>query len=711
MDNNQLKLDIINKMKAQDNPLSKIIKFNDDGISFINFEGKTRTIIGEDGRVMLEELAREILMQTFLKDEKNIYSTENYHTGSHRSDLIAKIEKEISNVVEVKENSNINEAGLINLVDDSFNQIKNFYVKDFTNDCFVSVFIMNTELIANNSDLITRYFNLTPMERKDKFKVFSNYGIYIETRRYNNLNKEFSENSWSNLARHGDFSIKNSHLSIDGMKKVYCEIQNAINLPSSSTNSYGIKNVRNIKDPNIFSEKKDLIISIIETALNAYEVKLSSVITTAGKDKDFLVSEDETIFYTQKYSEDYSHLTLCTLNGAIIDGQNSIDSFRWIIETLEKALKNKDKEDKGLIGFEQTIYSYFNSFNEGQLNKFLDFIKKTDLPINIEQTPDAKTARQRAISKNNTMQVTKSELAISDIQIPIQLLANELLEKADINIDFPKKEIFIPSQKLQERTINVEHLARYVHCFIDYTNAKQHTSGLLFRLSQSLGGETKPKSFELLKDQFIDKVKEDNEDSKAIKNRIENTRTQETQIKSILEQLKPLAGTSEQLKDIIDNKNLELEKCKIEIDRLNDKLKSLTDVAYTVRDRKNLVSLIERIFIIEKNVTKQYEKLKADDAKFNVIKNFISNKEKFSHYIFVMSLHQDLSSELKVAEAKDLFWNLVSNIEHISNTYVVDMTSLRNSTEDSNQCFKKDGTSTTIKEARDEFFKINAKSI
>lgn len=74
-------------------------------------------------------------------------------------------------------------------------------------------------------------------------------------------------------------------------------------------------------------------------------------------------------------------------------------------------------------------------------------MKKSELGINLETTKDIDSAKERAISKNNTMQVSKAEIAISGIQIPVQMLATEFLDNFDINITYPKKEMYCVSQK------------------------------------------------------------------------------------------------------------------------------------------------------------------------------------------------------------------------------------------------------------------------
>lgn len=104
----------------------------------------------------------------------------------------------------------------------------------------------------------------------------------------------------------------------------------------------------------------------------------------------------------------------------------------------------------------------------------------------------------------------------------------------------------------------------------------------------------------------------------------------------------------------------------------------------------------------------QYERIKNEDS-FKILKMFISNKEKMAHYIFVLSMikQPDINIEIKVSEIKDLFYNLVENIKYIQLNYAVDMTTLRNSTDDMNPCIKRDGTESILKEPRNAFFNIN----
>lgn len=705
------KIEIINKIKNKENALSEIITFTEDGNNIINFEGKLKKIIGESGRVQLEEIAREIIMQTFLKNEKSYYSTECNH-GEYRSDLIAYLDKDISNIVEVKETSELSPEKILKMSADGFNQLQFLYIKEFNNDCFGSIVILNVGKLAENPELISKYHNLSPDNKKDASEVFNKYGIYIETRRYDCMKKKFLNKVDSNLAVHADFKIKaNSSFLKSKTNKIYCEISNALKLPTTSTNSYGFKNVRDIRDPNISSDKADIVLDILNTTIKAFENKDSQIITSAGKDKDFLISEDDSISYMTEYPE-YTHLTICTLNGAIIDGQNSIDGFRWIIETVEKVLKNFNLDDRKLVGFEKIIYDNLD-FNKDNMEKYLIFLKKAELGINLETTKDINSAKERAISKNNTMQVSKAEIAISGIQIPIQILATELLDSYDINITYPKKEMYCVSQKIKDRTINIESLAKYFNVAREFISTKKNKESLpYFKLAQSLSGATKPDVLKVFIDQYVFKSKEGNEATKDIENKIKILAAKEKEIEntinSMIQLSSQISSEKSQINEFLEQKNNELNITKEEITRLNDKSLSMTDLSYTIRDKKELVSLINRIILIERKVYEQYEKIKNEDI-FKILKMFISNKEKMAHYIFILSMikQPDINIEIKVNEIKDLFNNLIDNIKNIQMNYSVDMTTLRNSTDDMTPCLKKDGTESTLKEPRNAFFNIN----
>lgn len=701
------KIEVINKIKNKENALSEIIQFTEDGNQIVNFEGNLKTIIGETGRVQLEEIAREIVMKTFLRNESSYYSTEHLH-GNYRSDLIAYIEKDISNIIEVKESGDLTFEKMLKLTADSFNQIQHLYTKEIKNDCFASVVIMNIDKLSNSPELISKFHNLSPDKKKDSSDVFNKYGIYIETKRYDCMKKRFLNKVDSNLAVHADFKIKaNTSFLKSKTNKIYCEISNALKLPTTSTNSYGFKNVRDIRDPNISSDKADIVLDILNTSIKAFNSKDSQIITSAGKDKDFLIAEDDSIAYMTNY-EEYTHLTICTLNGAIIDGQNSIDGFRWIIETVEKVLQNFYLDDKKLIGFEKTIYENID-FNKDNMEKYLIFLKKSELGINLETTKDIDSAKERAISKNNTMQVSKAEIAISGIQIPVQMLATEFLDNFDINITYPKKEMYCVSQKIKDKTIDVETLSKYFNVASDFILKKKNKDALqLFKLAQSLSGATKPDVLKSFIDQYVSKEKEGNDASKDIDNKIKILETKEKEIISTIESLSKLISTSAEITELVDQKNNELNITKMEISRLTDKRFSLTDLSYTIRNKKELVALINRIILIEKKVYEQYERIKNEDS-FKILKMFISNKEKMAHYIFVLSMikQPDINIEVKVSEIKDLFYNLVDNIKYIQLNYAVDMTTLRNSTDDMNPCVKRDGTESILKEPRNAFFNIN----
>lgn len=114
-------------------------------------------------------------------------------------------------------------------------------------------------------------------------------------------------------------------------KKV-ANIKDAIKFPSSSS-SYGIKNVRDIKDPEEDEKKKIFYFLFFKTAIKSFKKNDVSLINKRGKEKDFVYIKKETIINSYTY-KDKSFFSLTTLNGAIVDGQNSIDCFRIIIDFI-----------------------------------------------------------------------------------------------------------------------------------------------------------------------------------------------------------------------------------------------------------------------------------------------------------------------------------------------------------------------------------------
>jgi hypothetical protein len=704
---------LLKEIKNNRHAFHNLIKVKDDN-SIINFEEKEKLIYGNK-KVYLEELAREILMQTYLKHEKSIYITEVKHTEECRADLIAKTD-EISSIIEVKQvdaikdytekkDNKFNTKRFKHFINDAFSQAKDLYADDLKEaDTFISVFIMDVKKIINNPVLLTKYFNLDVQQRSD-INNYLIYGIYIETKRYFTKNKHLSDESWFNLAQHGTFYIeKNKILGID---KIFCQINKAIHLPTTSTDSYGIKNVRDIKSPTNSSEKKDLILNILTTSLEAYNKNDPTIITNAGKDKDFLVSKNESIFYKKKISSflDSSSLTVSTLNGAIIDGQNSIDSFRWIIDTVEKYNKNQELEtiEKKIIN---TILKYkpinlLNHNKEIDIIDYLQFLKKTPLTINIEITEDTDSARKRAKSKNNTMLVTKSELEISEIQIHIQALSSVLLENYEINLNYPKKEIFAAGEKLKQASIDIEKLVKYLY-FFNFINKDGKLDAMsLFRYSTSLSGTTKKTYYSVIKDKYVHQSTVDNPEKNKIEEDINNLEKSKKDKEYILS----LLTRNNQSNDSeIEEIQKEIDIFEEDILSLKEKLSQIKSINYEIDNLESLKTIIHAIFVLEKVIKKELQ------TNFPVVNKYISSEEKIVNYIFMMWLKKIQKTKMKKIsehEAKELFNQLVKNIDEIDKTYDLSMTTLRNSSSNEIVIHNKNGLTNKLGDARETFFKIN----
>lgn len=655
--------------------LNHMLKVHPDLKSFTNYKGDSIKLICDNNAVRLEELARELVMQTFLKDEKTIYRSENKDSSNYRADLVASIGDVQSNIIEIKETGLIKKEKLNKLVNEAFNQIRSLYVLNLKEDCFISVVIVNLSKIVDDPSLLAKYFNLTASERTDTFNIFTKYGIYIETRRFNILTNDVSDlNRWPSLPRHGDFRIKDISLSGDvKLKKIFCTIEDAIKLPCSSANSYGIKNVRDIKDPNISASKNLLILSILDTAVKAFKTFDSNKITNAGKDKEFLISESESIVY-KIVQKDFDRLIVCTLNGAIIDGQNSIDSFGWIIDTVSNyekgmALNIPDK-NRYLSEYEKKLLSILTLKlgTVDNLKKFKNFLQNTELSINIEETSTSESAIAVAITKNNTMQVTANELHISKIQIPIQYLATELLDKYNINLCYPKKEMFVLTPTLVENTIDIEQLVCYLKCIHDMEHNKQLD---FIKLEQAIN---KAKEYHLLTDRFIAEVAQNTDESKELDIKISELQTQIADLELLKKEM--------ELEDDDDDDNAinrHLKNLRTELLERNNTKERIAVIEYELKDLDILASLIKRVCKV-KNVINLYGQPNAGvdtRSKLQTVLSFMK-MPKFINIVFIMSIlkYKELAHSITTSELMELVDKLVNNINYL-NKFNLTITGLR----------------------------------
>lgn len=526
--------------KNPEHAFHNVLKINSDYTKITTFCGKERVVYTKD-KSLLEVLGRQIFVDTYLKDEKSYYLEEEQEEDGCRSDLLTKIfnTEQKQNVIEIKaiSSNNISLPSFNTSIDDAFSQVKNKYLNS-NGDAFVSVVLLDVEKIVENPMRLEKFKTASEHnKRTGGCTLFKKHGVYIITKKYLKSLNNYEDTTWHDIPKHCIIEVNREEKMLDEFRvpQRVANIKDAILFPTASS-SYGIKNVRDVKDPEEDEKKKDLLISIFKTCLKAFEKKDYTLINKRGKEKDFVYIKNETFIHHHEFQQK-SIYVLTTMNGAIVDGQNSIDCFKKIMEFLNVKISYDKTECPSYYKKLSEIVNQTRSFSERDYKEFKTFVESIEITIKPTPTESVEDAINIAINKNNTMPVTDDELEMSQNMNAIQIISNDLLLEQDLIIGYPKKSHFGVSElDKKEKYIEFTRLANVYQVFDAIRNkdgfkikdiynfknkiTKKNNKSSLFKLIKDFSEEVAPDDSAILKD--IEKEISDNrKDKKRIKETIE----------------------------------------------------------------------------------------------------------------------------------------------------------------------------------------------
>lgn len=424
-------------------------KLLEEGTVLRTFSRKEKVIINDTNNY-LENLGRELIVLTMIGDESQHYIEEDTTSNKKRPDLMAQyFENTAEIIIEFKnyDKGVMSDKKIDEEVTAAFNQIQKRYIDNqsyIKKDIFTVVVFTDVKTLINKETSINfeKYLTLSPQEKSnERYKLFNKYGIYIETRKYdfklNRILKEYSDPIWFDIPKLCITEILDQEDEF-GQKSAVSRVKDAINLPSSS-GEFGIKNVRDIKDPNFFISKRTLIKDIFTTCLEGYKKQDNFYIAKNSKEKDFVFMESDSIISSQKRISGGGHVFISTLNGAIVDGQNSLHSLKIIIDFLKLLAVSHNNH---FSSWQKDLANILKDFGYKTLNDFqqiLRFIESSYIYLQITKATNVQEARLFAINKNNTIQVSSDEKTISKNIEKIQVISNELLLQKNWVVRYPKK--------------------------------------------------------------------------------------------------------------------------------------------------------------------------------------------------------------------------------------------------------------------------------
>ena len=703
-------------LKNKQHPFHKLIEFNEDASAFTGFDGKEqKTYSGE--RNLTENVARELIAQTYLSNNKGKYATEIQFEDKNRADLVARLsQNRIGAIAEVKEvdSSTLTASKFSRMIKDTLNQT-DLYINHVDNDIYVTVVFVDLNKVINEPILFTKYHNKSAKDKIDALKVFKETGIYIETKRYHHITEKLDDKVYYHFP---EIVMLEKHVEqLLGVSRLKAKIGNAVNFPSTSSDAYGIKNVRDIKDHEIYTEKKDLTNGILDTCLTAFEARNPRLIASSGKSKDFLLSIDDTIYHTTQYP-DYEEISIVTMNGAIVDGQNSLDSFKYIIETIEDIMEKKESTSQFNNRLRTKIKDKLKSIDE--FKSFHNFISDSKVNIELDTAKTPEEARDISITKNKTMLVSKNELksSASNVQIPIQVISSDLMERFGTLLKHQKQVTFF-SEQIREQIGN-EELVKILHNMNEESKPKashnlSNSSGI--NLIKNLSGKTKPNHYNVLTDEYSHEDK--TQSSKEIENLsrdISDINSRISNYKDRINDLKDLPPSDElvnKIEQIEDEIFEERELLKV----LQSKKKACQRIFFASKNIEQLNSVISTINMIKRVVKEKKAELnKTDPDACTLLNNYIK-KYTHIHVLGMLMIKNKKESKKKIFERNNFiklteqdvsstFDRMMEGFKTVKDNFNVSAVQLKNSGNEDQEIHCVDGKKYMLEDVRGVYLNV-----
>lgn len=692
------------------NPLNTKIKINNSFDGIFSFKGKERSVYGENGRASLENLAREIFVQLYLAEQKEDYEEEiSINDQNERIDLGSNLigKNQLLNVIEVKQIGNSDKckhSTIERSINDAFNQIKSQYIQKQQNeddlDSFVSVVVMDVEKIINQPANIERFTSIKNetkvqcVNSENPYQIFKDLGIFIVTKRFNKVTNQFLSDENKHDKMWFDIPVnllvtKSETQGYNVLSTPYfsAKVIDAVKFPSAST-TYGVNNIRDIKDPELSTDKRDLLMSITNTVFEAYSKKQPLIVTKSGKEKDLLYVENETVVKSKNSEE----VAISSLSTAIIDGQNSIDCFRlirnYLINRIENKVSDKKYEDRILFLLEEYGISH-------EIHKILNFVDNIIIKLSITSAESPKQAREIAQSKNNSMAITKNEHAISKNFNYVSLIASNLFENSPYIITYPKKKnIGISQEDLLQYGFPIEMISQYYELFTKIKNIRKNSNTLgkeMFDWIQKSKNENATKAISTFVNDFTTqkkvtiskKDKENNKHLKSLQKDLDTKQGKKSGLESSLQFITE-PKTQDILQDEIEKLDYDISNIQKEITFVTNKMKEEKQYSMQidVKNMKGLKMFIENIIII-RDCFNRVNELDIEKDKMEIFKTFFNFDKSFFHYVMALSFRYYQDQITFEFVNKDIINKLikgfVNNIVSFKNSFPNDtITDIRN---------------------------------
>lgn len=435
-------MNLLEKLQQKNHVLNNVVDII-DSFSIRSYNGDELVIYG-DNRISKENLGREIFLKTALHDEKNRYKCEKViGDNDKRFDAMAITDGFHTSLLEFK---NINmaegkhdEESIDILIKQTVIQIQK-YLKHIKNNTYFSIIITDCDKIIDDSLSYLNFFEDSDILKSNPYYSLKNNGLAILTFEYiyefDIINLKSNNTplhipvEWISFKALGK---KNIPFADKENGEIGIKVINAIDVPTSGTKSVSVRNVREIKDLSEPS-KKEIVESILIDLVKAFKKNPNNqyAFFEEGHYKYFQYISNQTMIH-----EKGDRSIIVTLDGALVDGQNSVNSFKIICCTIKSYLL-KEK----LTNEQSSLLSKIKiDISDSGLNEFLNFIQNLYIRFSLREIENYEQAVHSAYVKNHSMPVKEEEIIIAKITSPINALSRKLL-KEKIYVLFSKKKKF-----------------------------------------------------------------------------------------------------------------------------------------------------------------------------------------------------------------------------------------------------------------------------
>lgn len=617
--------------------------------------GEEYQVYGKQTR--MEIVATAIIDGTLLKEDASSYVLFASEHDGCQSDIKSSLTRTniCTNVIEIKVcNVSDSKQSINQAISHAFIQASK-YQKNTTDTFFVSVVVVDPEFLIKNPKGIDIFYALALDEkRKDLASknclLFKSHGFYVITKKFDKTLDTYSSSEWFHLPKHAIASteLKTKINNLGDVPEIVSSLGDLLKFPTSSSNE-GIKNVRDIL-PLSNKSKYDLFMDIVRTFIKAYQEGDKKRLLNASAVKEFVYIEKETVVKAEQKGLNVTQVCT-TMNGALIDGQNSIDCFRILLDFLTnyhnknkqqpyfKVLANKIKE-MGVVGNYQDL---------------IDFLRALDFRVHFRVAATAVEAMESAIAQNNTVSVSNNDLWMSRHSEEVRAITCALLSEGGYVLRSPKSTSYgLPKDNVGQ--IEFTFFAKVVRFIIAMTGketllVEEHA----FKFRAQLTSSAARKDMETLcSAKFLKKILVSEGDSAILKMKVEELKIPVVGIQYCIDQ-----GVSEEReRDLTE----QLKLAKKEYDLAVEELKSTNVYHYKVLQPSLLKNIFETLVFLDKAINEVKLILSKDVVE---VANQIQKNTLFAFCLIALinkyKRHNFKNSSIKEEKVEEVVNNFLNN--------------------------------------------------